>query len=173
LKQSAGIVEAKQEADSKINLNERKNMFLTKYQRPELAGNGFNRLLNLQDEFDRLFDSPWNDFARTWVPPLDVREDKNCFTVRAELPGMNREDIDVSLHDGALVITGERKGELKEEGVEIHRQERYYGRFQRAITLAAPVAADKVKANYKDGVLTITLPKTEEAKPKQIDVNVN
>ena len=62
---------------------------------------------------------------------------------------------------------------LQEEGVDIHRQERFYGKFQRALTLPAPVAADKVKANYKDGVLTITLPKTEEAKPKQIDVSVN
>ena len=148
-------------------------MFLTKYTRPELASVGFNRLVNLQDELDRLFDSPWNVPARTWAPALDVREDKNSFIVRAELPGMKREDIDVSLHDGALVITGERQAEVKEEGVDIHRQERFYGKFQRALTLPAPVAADKVKANYKDGVLTITLPKTEEAKPKQIDVSVN
>lgn len=148
-------------------------MFLTKYTRPELAGVGFNRLLNLQDELDRLFDSPWNEQTRAWAPALDVREDKNSFIVRAELPGMKRDDIDVSLHDGALVITGERQAEAKEEGVEIHRQERFYGKFQRALTLPAPVAADKVKANYKDGVLTITLPKTEEAKPKQIDVSVN
>ena len=81
--------------------------------------------------------------------------------------------LGVSLQDGALVISGERKAEKVEDGVEIHRQERFYGKFQRALTLPAPVAADKVKAQYKDGVLTVTLPKAEEAKPKQIDVSVN
>lgn len=89
------------------------------------------------------------------------------------MPGLKREDIGVSLQDGALVISGERKAEKVEDGVEIHRQERFYGKFQRALTLPAPVAADKVKAQYKDGVLTVTLPKAEEAKPKQIDVSVN
>lgn len=147
-------------------------MILAKYERPDLAGAGFNRLLNLQDELDRLFCAPWNDQTRTWSPAVDVREDKNGFTVRAELPGMKREDIDVSLHDGALFITGERKAEPQEEGVEIHRQESFCGKFQRVLTLPAPVAVDKVKANYKDGVLTITLPKTEEAKPRQIDISV-
>ena len=71
------------------------------------------------------------------------------------------------------LISGERKAEKVEEGVEVHRQERYYGKFQRALTLPAPVAADKIKAQYKDGVLTVTLPKIEEAKPKQIDISVN
>jgi HSP20 family protein len=79
----------------------------------------------------------------------------------------------VALQDGALVISGERIAEKVGDGVEVHRQERFYGKFQRALTLPAPVAADKVKAQYKDGVLTVTLPKAEEAKPKQIDVSVN
>jgi HSP20 family protein len=130
---------------------------------------GFGRLTNLQDELDRLFESP----LRAWAPVLDVREDADSFVIRAELPGLKREDIEVSLQDGALVISGERKVEEKQEGVEIHRQERFYGKFQRALTLPELVAADKVKAQYKDGVLTVTLPKTEEAKPKQIDVSVN
>ena len=71
------------------------------------------------------------------------------------------------------VISGERKVEKVEAGVEVHRQERYYGKFQRTLTLPTPVAADKIKAQYKDGVLTVTLPKVEEAKPKQIDISVN
>jgi HSP20 family protein len=75
------------------------------------------------------------------------------------------------LQDGSLIISGERKAETVKEGVEVHRQERYYGKFQRALTLPAPVAGDKVKAQYKDGVLTVTLPKVEEAKPKQIAVS--
>ena len=144
-------------------------MKLIRYERPGLAWPAFGRLADLQDEFDRLFESP----LTAWSPALDVREDKDNFIIRAELPGLKREDIEVSLQDGALVISGERKFEKAEEGVEVHRQERYYGKFQRALTLPEPVAADKVKADYKDGVLTVTLPKTEEAKPKKIDVSVN
>lgn len=144
-------------------------MKLIQCERPGLAGLGFGRLTSLQEELDRLFESP----LRAWAPVLDVREDKDNFVIRAELPGLKREEIEVSLQDGALVISGERKFEKTEEGVEVHRQERYYGKFQRALTLPEPVAADKVKADYKDGVLTVTLPKTEEAKPKKIDVSVN
>ena len=144
-------------------------MKLIQYERPTLAWPNFGRLANLPDDFDRLFESPLTG----WAPALDVQEDKDTFNVRVELPGLKREDIDVSLQDGALVISGERKSEKIEEGVSVHRQERYYGKFQRALTLPEPVAASKVKADYKDGVLTVTLPKTEEAKPKKIDVNVN
>ncbi|MGO8837303.1 MAG: Hsp20/alpha crystallin family protein [Limisphaerales bacterium] len=154
-------------------------MNLTRYQRPDLAWPSFGRLSSLRDELDRLFESPWTELARTsqllsgWTPALDVHEDKDNFIVHAELPGMKREEIDVSLHDGALSISGERKTEEKHEEAEAYRTERFFGKFQRTVTLPAPVAADKVKAQYKDGVLTVTLPKTEEAKPKQIDVNVN
>jgi len=154
-------------------------MNLTRYQRPELAWPGFGRLSSLRDELDRLFESPWIELARTsqllsgWTPALDVHEDKDNFVVQAELPGMKREEIDVSLHDGALSLSGERKTEKKYEEAEVYRTERFFGKFQRTVTLPAPVAADKVKAQYKDGVLTITLPKIEAAKPKQIDVNVN
>jgi HSP20 family protein len=150
-------------------LNKRKNMKLMQYQRPGLAWPNLGRLAGLQDELDRLFESPMTG----WAPALDVHEDADNFTIRVEVPGLKREDIGVSLQDGALVISGERKAEKVEDGVEVHRQERFYGKFQRALTLPAPVAADKVKAAYKDGVLTVTLPKAEEAKPKQIDVSVN
>ena len=95
------------------------------------------------------------------------------FTIKVELPGLKREEIGVSLQDGALVISGERKEEKISEGTEVHRQERFYGKFQRTLTLPTPVAADKVKAAYSDGVLTVTLPKAEEAKPKKIEVNGN
>lgn len=144
-------------------------MKLVQYERPGLAWPTFGRLASLQDELDRLFESPLTG----WAPALDVHEDADNFTIRAELPGLKREDINVSLQDGALVISGERKSEKVEEGVEIHRQERFYGKFQRALTLPAPVAADQVKAAYKDGVLTVTLPKAEGARPKHIDVSVN
>ena len=132
-----------------------------------LAWPTFGRMLSLQNELDQLFETP----IRAWAPVLDVQEDKDNFVIRTELPGLRREDIDVSLHEGAVIISGERKVEEVKEGVEIHRQERFYGKFQRALTLPAPVAADKVKAQYKDGILTVTLPKVEEAKPKQIIVS--
>jgi HSP20 family protein len=142
-------------------------MKLMQCERPGLVR--FGQLTSLQDELDRLFGS----LPGVWSPALDVQEDKDNYLFCAELPGLKREDIEVQLQDGALVISGERKIEKLEEGVEVHRRERYYGKFQRVLTLPEPVAADKVKAEYKDGVLTVTLPKTEAAKPKKIDVSVN
>jgi len=144
-------------------------MKLTAYQRPGVAWPNFGRLLNLNDELDRLFETP----LQAWAPALDVREDKDKFTVDLELPGFKREDINVHLEDGSLIISGERKSETTGEGTEVHRQERYYGKFSRALTLPVAVTPDKVKAAFKDGILTVTLPKAEEAKPKQIDVTVN
>ena len=142
-------------------------MKLMQYQQPGLAWPTFGRLASLQDELDRLFESP----MQAWAPALDVHEDKNAYTIRVELPGMKREDIDVSLQNGALVISGERKTETIQEDVEVHRQERYFGRFSRALTLPTAVSGNQVKAAYKDGILTVTLPKAEEAKPKQITVS--
>jgi HSP20 family protein len=153
---------------------------LTRWQRPELTTwPSFGRLTNLRDEIDRLFESPLSELARTsqwlsgWTPVLDLYEDKDNLFVKMDLPGMKREEIDVSLHEGSLSISGERKSEQKHEDAEVYRAERFFGRFQRTVTLPTAVAADKVKAEYKEGILSITLPKTEEAKPKHIDVNVS
>lgn len=155
-------------------------MNIVKWQRPALTDwPAFGRLSDLREEIDRLFESPLAELTRPsnllsgWTPALDVFEDKDSFVVKAELPGMKKEEIEVSLHDGSLSISGERKSETKHEEAEVYRAERFFGRFQRSVTLPTTVAADKVKAAYKDGVLTITLPKTEEAKPKHIDVSVN
>jgi HSP20 family protein len=155
-------------------------MNLTRWQRPELSvWPGFGRLSNLRDEIDRLFDVPLAELARTssllsgWTPALDLHEDKDSLVVKVEVPGMKKEDIEVSLHDGTLSISGERKSDQTFEGAEVYRAERFFGRFQRTIALPTAVAADQIKAQYKDGVLTITLPKAEEAKPKQIDVQVS
>jgi HSP20 family protein len=155
-------------------------MNLTRWQRPELSvWPGFGRLSTLRDEIDRLFEAPLAELARTsqllsgWTPALDLHEDKDQFVVKVEVPGMKKEDIQLSLHDGALSISGERKGEDKFENAEVYRAERFFGRFQRTIALPAAVDADKIKAHYQDGVLTVTLPKAEEAKPKQITVQVN
>jgi len=154
---------------------------LTRWQRPDLSwpGFGFERLSSLRDEIDRLFEAPLAGFARNnqllsgWTPALDVYEQKDNVVVRAELPGMKKEEIEVSLHDNTLSISGERKYEETHKDKEIYRAERFFGRFQRSVTLPTLVSGDKVKAQYKDGLLTVTLPKAEEAKPKHIDVNVS
>lgn len=155
-------------------------MNLIRWHRPELSNwPGFGRLSNLRDEIDRLFEEPLSELARTsqlfsgWTPALDLHEDKDNFIVKIELPGMKKEDIEVTLHDGSLSISGERKGEEKFKDADVYRSERFFGHFQRTVTLPAAVAAEKIKAQYKDGVLTVTLPKAEEAKPKQIDVQVS
>lgn len=155
-------------------------MNVIKWQRPTLATwPTFGRLSELRNEIDRLFESPLSELTGTsqllsgWTPALDVYEEKDNFIVKAELPGMKKEEIEVSFHDGSLSLSGERKSETKHEDAEVYRAERFFGRFQRTVSLPAAVAADKIKAAYKDGVLTVTLPKTEEAKPKQIDVSIS
>jgi HSP20 family protein len=135
-------------------------------------------LTTVRDELNRLFNSTFGELGRSsdlfgvWTPALDLYEGKDEYVIRAELPGMQKEDIEISLHNGALSISGERKGGEDSEEGEAHRRERFFGRFQRTLELPKPVMSDQVKASYKDGILTITLPKTEEAKPKQITVNV-
>lgn len=100
-------------------------------------------------------------------------QDKDNVFVKAELPGMKKEEIEISLHDGILSIGGERKHEAESRKGDSFRSERYFGRFHRSVTLPTAVDSTKVKAAYKDGILTVTLPKAEEAKPKQIQVNVS
>src|SRR3954471_20955871 len=153
---------------------------MIRWQRPSLANwPGAGRLTNLRDEIDRLFEEPLAQLARTtnllsgWTPAIDLYEDKDNVFVKAELPGMKKEDIEDSFHNGTLSLSGERKSEGKKEDSEVYRSERFFGRFQRTVTLPTPVAADKVKAQYKDGILTITPPKTEEAKAKHIDEQVS
>src|SRR5262249_35461948 len=152
---------------------------LTRWHRPQLSTwPGFGQLTSLRDEIDRLFEAPLAELVGTsqvlagWTPALDLYEDKDNVHVRAELPGMKKEDIDVSLHNGSLSISGERKTESEFKDAEVYRSERFVGRFQRTVTLPTLVAAERIKAQYKDGILSITLPKAEEAKPNQINVNV-
>ena len=108
-----------------------------------------------------------------WSPALDVYDDKDTFVVTLEAPGLKKEDFEISWHDGNLNVAGERKEDKPEEGRSYFRRERFLGRFSRAVALPADVQADKIAATYKDGVLTITLPKAEQAKPKHIEVNVS
>lgn len=133
-----------------------------------------DRLANMRAEMDRAFESTVGSFSQSpaplsrWNPALDVYQDKDQFTVVVELPGLKKEEIEISLHDDTLAISGERKREESSE--QEFLTERLYGKFQRSLTLPTAVDADKVKASYKDGLLQVVLPKAEEAKPKQIEV---
>jgi len=161
-------------------------MSLIRYQDPELAAwTPFDRLSSLREEMNRLLDGSLAAFgtfgtrgARDfglfsgWTPPVDVSQDKEHVYIKAELPGLKREDIDISLQNGMLTISGERKEESEVREGETFRSERVFGRFHRTVSLPTQVDADRVSAAYKDGILTVTLPKAEEAKAKQIQVNV-
>ena len=153
-------------------------MSIIRYQTPDLsAWSSPNRWANLRDEIDTLFELPfWSALGRQgqlfngWSPALDLYQNTDNITAMVELPGMRKEDIEISLHDGVLTISGERKSESS-ESENAERTERVTGKFRRSITLPARVDSDKVGAKYKDGILTVTLPKAEDAKPKQIQVN--
>jgi len=151
-------------------------MNIIRYKTPEVATwSPFNRLSSLRDLLDSAFQlaSVGSDYTSEWNPALDVFEDEQKFTVQVELPGLKKEDFDISLHGDVLTISGERKSEKEAGEGESFRRERFFGSFSRSVTLTAPVKADEVAANYQDGVLTVTLPKAEEAKPKKIQVNLN
>jgi len=154
-------------------------MNLIRYHAPNSAPwSALDRWSNLRDELNSFFDMPFSsNFGRTgqlftgWSPALDLYESGDHFEAVVELPGMRKEDIDISLHDGTLTISGERKRESKNNGETAQRTERNVGTFRRSIALPTRVDAGKVSATYQDGILKVTLPKAEEAKPKQIQVN--
>jgi HSP20 family protein len=138
----------------------------------------FGELSPFRKEMDRL----WNrflgetPFARTfnemWSPSVDISETKDDFIVKAELPGLEAKDVNVSISGNVLTIKGEKKAEEEEKDEHYHRIERYSGSFQRVFQLPSGVKADKVEANFDKGVLKVTLPKVEEAKKKEIEVKV-
>ena len=105
-----------------------------------------------------------------WVPPFDISETENEIVVKAEVPGMEVKDIDITLTDGLLTIRGERQLEKEDKRENYHRIERQFGSFSRSFNLGEKVKADGIEAAYKDGLLTVTLPKVEESKPKKIEV---
>jgi HSP20 family protein len=142
--------------------------------------NPFREMLNAQEELNRAFN---NYFSRSgedqsgapvlWTPSVDICETDDDITVTIEIPGMKKEDVKISLQENVLTIEGEKKQEKKESVKSYHRIERSYGTFQRSFVLPAAVKADKVAAQYKDGILFIRLPKTEAAKPKEIEIAVH
>ncbi len=150
-------------------------MKLARFQRPDVWNwSALDRLTDLRDDINRLFDGSFDggtsDVFNTWAPALDLYEDKDNLVLTAELPGLKKDDIDISLRDNVITISGERKNEKKYEDSETSRSERFFGRFTRSLALPKTVDANKVKAAYKDGILTVTLPKAEEAKPRQIAI---
>jgi len=132
----------------------------------------------MRREMDRFWDSFFEGGVRRtegageWFPSLDVAETKNDVVVKAEVPGMDPKDIDISLSDGVLTIKGEKKQEREEKEGDYHLTERSFGAFTRAIQLPTEVQSDKIEASYKNGVLKVTLPKSEEAKKKEIKIKV-
>jgi HSP20 family protein len=122
------------------------------------------------DTVNRLFAEP---NGRPWEPPVDIKETENELIVKADVPDVEMKDIDVHMENGALTIRGERKFDAKKEEGGWHRVERSYGTFERVFTLPDTVEAEGVKADYKNGTLTVTLPKKELAKPRQIKVQVS
>jgi len=126
------------------------------------------------DLFDENFDrSSARPSTSKWYPAVDVLESKELYLIRAELPGMKREDIKVEVKDGTLVLSGERKSEKPAEGVEYRHAERVAAKFWRSFSLPETVKQDAIEATYKDGILEIRVPKAEEAKPRQIEISVH
>ena len=125
-------------------------------------------------DIDRWFDRTWgSDLGGSWGPVVDVRETEDALVLEAELPGLRSDDVSVSVEDGVLTVAGEKKREV-EEGTEggYHFTERRYGRFERSFRLPRSLNTEDVRAEFSNGVLTITLPKAEEAKPRRIEVKV-
>ncbi len=130
-------------------------------------------------EMDRMFDNFFgretevSESSLTWYPSVDIKETKDDFVLTAEVPGMSKDDIKINISENTLTIKGEKKEEKKEEDHNFHRVERRYGAFQRSFTLPNQIQGNKVKASYKDGILTIAMPKKEEVKPKEIPITVS
>jgi len=137
-----------------------------------------HRMMPTVHEWDRLmsdfFSDKLEDSGLTdWAPEVDIVEDKDAFVVTADLPGLTKKDISINIKENMLTISGERKSEIKDENKNYCRTERRYGAFKRSFQLTDKVVADKIAASFKDGVLTVSVPKAEEVKPKEIEIKVS
>ena len=143
-------------------------------------------LLNVEREFNRLFktfderfgirrgDDQENGYENAvWTPLTDIYEDKDNYIIKADLPGLKKDDVKISYNDGQLVISGERLQEKETKDAKWHRVERSFGKYFRFFSLPKEIKQDNIKAEFKDGQLTITIPKAEEVKPKEIEIKVN
>lgn len=136
--------------------------------------NPINDLLNIHREMDSFF-SPdlFTGNGNRWLPSMDVLENQDGFEISLDLPGLGKDDVNISYQEGTLTIEGERKQENEENRPNYHRLERRYGKFFRKIALPVAVKDDAISATFSDGVLRIEIPKAEAVKPKQIEVKVN
>ncbi len=140
----------------------------------------FRELEEVSDRLNRMFARPATRSSNgketmivaDWTPSVDISETEGEYQIKAEIPDVKKEDVKVTLEDGVLTIQGERKHEKEEKGRKYHRIERSYGSFVRTFSLPDVIDDDKVKAEFKDGVLNLHLPKSEKAKPKAIEVKV-
>jgi HSP20 family protein len=136
----------------------------------------FRDLLAIQDEMNQVFgralgrSERGETQVRAWAPPLDIAERNDAYVVTAEVPGIKPEQLEITLEDGVLTISGERHFEEGTKEAQYHRIERSYGPFRRSITLPTRVMADAIDASFEDGVLQVVVPKADEAKPKRIEV---
>jgi HSP20 family protein len=137
-------------------------------------------MMSFRDEMDRVLDDFYGRMAPAretyegdWLPAMDMKETDNEITASIELPGLSKDDIKVSVKNDVLTISGEKKQEKIEEKDNVHRVERSYGYFKRSVTLPVEVDSEKVKAAFKDGILKITLPKTESKRIKEIPIQVS
>lgn len=141
----------------------------------------FRELEEMNDRLNRYFKRSSRDgrtdqdalVAFDWAPTCDIVEGPEDFVIKAELPGVNRQDVKIGVEDGTLRISGERKQEKEEKDKKVHRIERSYGSFVRTFSLPANIDESKIAAEYKEGVLTVRLPKSPAAKPKTVDVKVS
>lgn len=135
----------------------------------------------VRDRFGRLFDEAFSDMlrpltesdanpSRTWAPPVDIRESEEALVLALDLPGLRKEDVNITLENNVLTISGERRFEADQKNETIHRLERAYGAFTRSFTLGPTVQSDNVEANFLDGVLLIKVPKAEASKPRRIAI---
>ncbi len=122
--------------------------------------------------FETALEEPEGEWFGTWYPPVDIYDTGAEIVLQAELPGMKKDDIDIRVENNVLRIFGQRKREFETREGNVFRSERSYGTFSRSFTLPTTVDAKNIQATYKDGVLTVTLPKAEEARPRQIEVKV-
>ncbi len=135
-------------------------------------------LVSIQDEINRAFDEVWRGgrpagaAPRGWYPAVDLKENESEFKLVAELPGLKRDDVRISLTDNVITLRGEKRAERESDNDNWHQIERSYGTFERSFQLGCPVDTDKIKARFEDGVLTVVLPKSEESRPREIDIDV-
>ena len=142
-------------------------------------------LLDVEREFNRMFSNLGSRFGiakkdgdeeyenAVWMPLTDIYEDKDNYKIKADLPGIKKNDVKISFSNGELSISGERAQEQETKDGKCHRAERTFGRYFRSFTLPKEIKEDKIKAEFKDGQLTVTIPKADEVKPKEIEISVN